>query len=63
MNRVKSLLSMCRLVLGFSFEPRLNSGSLDTAGLSLSVMTFGPSAINTDARTLNTSLTRENKID
>ena len=43
------------------FRTRLNSGSLDTAGLS--VMTFGPSAINTDARTLNTSLTRENKID
>ena len=63
MNRVKSLLSMCRLVLGYSFELRLNSSSLDTAGLSLSVMTFGPSAINTDARTLNTSLTRENKID
>ena len=61
MNRVKSLLSMCRLVLGFSFEPRLNSHSLDTAGLS--VMTFGPSAINTDARILNTSFTRENKID
>ena len=59
MNQVKSLLSMCRLVLGYSFEARLNSLSLDTAGVS--VMTFGLSAINTDidARTLNTSLTRE----
>ena len=61
MNRVKSLLSMCRSVLGYSFEPRLDSRSLDTAGLL--VMTFGPLAINTDARTLNSSLTRENKID
>ena len=35
MNRVRSLLSMRCLSLGYSFEPRPNSLALDTAGTVL----------------------------
>ena len=38
MNRVRSLLYMCCLLLGYSFEPRTNSRVLSAAG---SVMTIG----------------------
>ena len=38
MNRVRSLLYMCCLLLGYSFEPRTNSRVLSTAN---SVMTIG----------------------
>ena len=38
MNRVRSLLYMCCLLLGYSFESKPNSRALSTAG---SVMTTG----------------------
>ena len=57
MIRVKSLLSMRCLLLGYSFDPRPNSYALGTASV---VMTIGVTI--TDARTRKTSLIRENKI-
>ena len=48
MNRVKSLLSMCCILLGYSFESRPNSRAVGTAG---SVLIIGSSRKNQfDAR-------------
>ena len=55
----KDSVSMCCLLLGYSLEPRLNSRALCTA--ESSVMTI--SLLISDAHTLDTNLTRENKID
>ena len=53
MNGVKSLLSLCCMLLGYSFEFSPNSRAAGTAG---SVLIIGLSR-------KKTSLTRENKID
>ena len=53
MNGVKSLLSLCCMLLGYSFEFSPNSRAASTAG---SVLIIGLSR-------KKTSLTRENKID
>ena len=52
-NREKSLLSMCCMLLGYSFEPRPNSRAVGTAG-SVMIIGFAKKKL---------SLTREDKID
>ena len=57
--RIRSLLSMRCMLLGYSLEPRPNSQAPATAG---SVMTTGLS-VNRGLHPKKTCLTRENKID
>ena len=52
-NREKSLLSMCCMLLGYSFETRPNSRAVGTAG-SVMIIGFAKKKL---------SLTREDKID
>ena len=59
MNRVRSLLRMCVMLLRCSFESRPNSCALSTAG---SIITIG-SSMNGCSHLKNNSLARENKID
>ena len=60
MNQIRSLLSMRRMLLGYSFEPRPKRRMLATAG---SVMTIGLSINLCSHSEKNNSLTRENKVD
>ena len=60
MNRLRSLLSMRGMLLGYTFEPGPNSLVLATAG---SVVTIGLSIGTCSHSKRITSLTRENKID
>ena len=59
MNRVRSLLRMCVLLLRCSFESRPNSCALSTVG---SIITIG-SSMNGCSHLKNNSFARENKID
>ena len=60
MNRVLSSLSMCCILLWYSFEPRPNSCALVTAG---SDVTIGLSISRSSQTKKKNSLTRENTID
>ena len=59
MNWVRSLLSMCSILLGYSFKPRPNSLALATGSL---VMTIGL-WINGYSQWKKNSLTKKKKID
>ena len=58
MNRVRSLLSMLCMLLGYSFEPRPNSRALGIVGWFVFDHRFIKRML-----ALETSLTRENNID
>ena len=58
LNRVKSLLSMRFMLLGYSFEPRPNSRALGTAGSVMTIALF-----NKQAHSKKPVYPRENKID
>ena len=58
-NRVRSLLRMCGMLLGYSFEPRPNSRVLATASPVMSISL----SINGCSRQKKNSLTREIFLD